>query len=378
MSLLAAGIAVSLPFSDAGNAYVVHAGSRVAKSSGWTWSKGVKLPKRTATTAIVSLSCPSTHLCVASGTERIHGNTGDNGVWWTTDPSAKKPQWHYEQIPSQSSGGQTLKFISGPISCNDAGSNVDCAIASGGNIWQTSHPTKGWGAAPIDTNLLDGVACWVNVQCISSDDEGYILNTAGATVEGSAQPILPPAGVGLGTSLGCAPHRGGVNPFCVEVAGNSHVAYSTDPGGQTWHAGKVPGGGQIDSVSCATNTLCVFSEDASGGEAVVGVSRTPKAGESWIKTIKHFKVPEKIAGFAGSITAVDCNSKRLCIASGGGAKGNFVLLSTSPTASAGSWHSYFIKDGPAAYGGALGVACPSTKLCVVVGQNGDFVVGKHH
>lgn len=374
VSVAVVGLAVSA--AGAAGAYTSHPGAVPAKAASWKWTKGVKLPDVKASSVVSGLSCPSTKLCVATATISTSGAHGNNGVWWTTNPLAKKPKWHYERINAQKNGGQTLYFISGAITCNVAGSHDECAIASGGNIWQTSNPTKGWGGAAIDTYLLEGEACWVNVHCLSSDDQGYILTTEGATVLGSAQPILPPSGSDLGTALGCAPYRSGRNPFCVEVAGNSQIAYSTDPASGTWHAGKVHGAAEIDEVSCATNTLCVFSEDLGGAEPVVGVSSAPKGGESWIKTVKQFAVPESVAGFVGGVTAVDCNRDSLCLASGNGAKGNFVLVSTRPTAKFSSWKSYKLNDGKDSDSGAGGIACPTDKFCLIVSQEGRVVQGR--
>jgi hypothetical protein len=369
LRVTAVALVVAVPLAASGGAYAKARAVLPAKAATWTWSKGVKLPDVESQSVVSGLSCPSTTLCVATATVNTKGH-GNNGVWWTTDPSARKPRWHYERILPQVHGGATLYFISGAISCDVAGTHDECAIASGGNIWQTAHPTKGWGAAAIDTNLLTGEACWVNVHCESGDDQGFILTTEGATVTESAQPI-PSTDFGVSPAISCAPYRSG-SPFCVEVVGDAQVADSTDPSGGKWTAGKVHGAQEIDSVSCATHTLCVFGDGAS---ADIGVSSIPKAGKSWFKTIRQFAIPAKFVGdFVSGIGAVDCNAESLCVVSGFGAKGSFVYLSTRPTASSSSWHYYSIKDGSDT--NAAGVACPTTKLCVVVSQEGQFVVGK--
>jgi len=109
---------------------------------------------------------------------------------------------------------------------------------------------------------------------------------------------------------------------------------------------------------------------------VVGVSSAPKGGESWIKTVKQFAVPESVAGFVGGVTAVDCNRDSLCLASGNGAKGNFVLVSTRPTAKFSSWKSYKLNDGKDSDSGAGGIACPTDKFCLIVSQEGRVVQGR--
>jgi hypothetical protein len=87
-------------------------------------------------------------------------------------------------------------------------------------------------------------------------------------------------------------------------------------------------------------------------------------------------VPESVAGFAGGVTAVDCNPDSLCLASGIGAKGNFVLVSTKPTAKFSSWHAYKLNDGTDSDSGAGGIACPTDKFCLIISQAGRVVQGR--
>jgi hypothetical protein len=68
----------------------------------------------------------------------------------------------------------------------------------------------------------------------------------------------------------------------------------------------------------------------------------------------------------------------LCVFSGHNSSGNFVYVSTKPSASLSAWHESALQDGKASdyLSTAAGISCPSAKECVLVSGGGEIVIGK--
>jgi hypothetical protein len=352
-------------------------------AASWVWSKSHTLPGKAKTNGIGGISCPSVHLCVADAAG-VGG--GASGIYYTTDPAGGASTWHFKSFSEPFAGADG----GDDVSCDVAGAHTDCAMVGwqpvggvwqdsyGGSIFQSGTPTAAnWGAALIDTEQngdLSAVSCWATVQCASLDDAGNVLTTAGASVTSGPTPLWPQdSGFSGIWAINCAP---GVNPnpFCAAVDQSSAhtIAWSTDPAGGTWqvHAVPVPRGDLLWHVACASAGACVVAEnnDLGGGYARIAVSHGDTAAKSWASTFKGFDLFPKDS--SAGVSAVTCESAKLCFAAGTSATGSFVSVSADPAAAA-SWHTYPITGGWLPFS----MSCPTSKLCVVMSGDGDFVVG---
>ena len=360
------------------------AASTVQRAPTWRWSKVVSMPGKEAKYGLGGVSCPSVHLCVSD--VLLTGNAKNKtGIYVTTDPAAGGSKWHFVAFSEAFAGGGT----GDDVSCSPAGVHIDCAMVGyqplpghpqesyGGSIFQTGDPTApNWGAALVDQSAdLGAVSCWANVQCASVDDNANVVTTAGATI--TSQATLWPEDVGYSGiwAISCAPFTAGQrNPFCAAVDQNAAhtIAWSTDPSSGHWVVQPihVPRGFSLWHVACASAGLCVVSEtnDLESGYARIGVSHGDTAGKTWVSSFKQFNLFPK-AKSAG-VTAVTCESAKLCAVAGASSKGGFVSISTNPS-SPSSWHTFMLKKGWA----PNEMSCPTSKLCVLVSGDGGVVVG---
>jgi hypothetical protein len=133
---------------------------------------------------------------------------------------------------------------------------------------------------------------------------------------------------------------------------------STNPGGaaRAWHKLRIPGRPAFDAVACYSRRLCV----AAGGRVDrtrLFVSTNPTgSGDSW----------RAVSSDPGLIDLISCASANLCIAADD--TGHFIS-STHPAAGPRAWTRYALS--PRDEVGALGLACPSSRLCLA-GYNGQL------
>jgi hypothetical protein len=107
---------------------------------------------------------------------------------------------------------------------------------------------------------------------------------------------------------------------------------------------------RIDSVACASPTLCLAG-DAYGN---VLSSTDPIGGAAaWSSSV---------ASAGHSLTGIACPSTSLCV---GADNYGYVATSTNPTGGASAWHVKKIAGTPSKVG-LEGVSCPTTTLCVAL------------
>jgi hypothetical protein len=301
------------------------------------------------------------------------GCSCERGTWWTSHPGGKASSWHYLRL------GKTF----GPtaLDCDRAGTAIDCAVSGiDGLVWQGSHPTKGLGSADVDLYSLIGVSCWVNVQCAELDITGSVVTTAGATVTGGGSAFPADAAqFDGGGNISCAPFKPDHNPFCVTVDSNGDdgVAWTTNPTGGAWQRGRVAGKHDLDAIECPASGVCVALEGANQGTDGIGVSHNPAKGRSFASAWKSFKLPLSDPSAFEELSALTCESTTLCLVGGHNSKvGNLVYVSTHPSIRS-SWHRSLLNDGAKKddFSSATAIACPSTKLCVLISGEGRLVVG---
>ncbi len=124
-----------------------------------------------------------------------------------------------------------------------------------------------------------------------------------------------------------------------------------------WHSTRIDGTVALTGVSCASQSLCVAVDKE--GHALISTNPTAGAGSTWST--------KEIDGTT-ALTGVSCASQSLCVAVD---KEGHALISTNPTAGAGSTWSTKEIDGTTAL---TGVSCASQSLCVAVDENGRALI----
>jgi hypothetical protein len=343
--------------------------------------------------------CSSGTLCLAGGF--------DSSVAVSRNPSAAAPTW--SETPQLGSGAARRAALVS-ISCPDASSCV--TLDGAGNLLSTGKPaggSAGWKSRALNPGLgsADSIGCipggscvaagplshvafgdiratapWkvTNLNLFSIDDNGVeaadslgqvscasrslcmaVDHSDGVGDEGLLEVSKDPAGgswqqVSLGgpdydffTSVSCPSSR-----LCVAGDGQGDRFAVSMNGGRNWGFVRGGPGDGIAAVSCPTRTFCAAVDESGYVLTSTDPSLNRRAWHS--RRIEH-----------GSFTAIACASRSLCVAFG---QRDRVLVSSDPGGGVSSWK-------PAALGSGLtGVACPSSKLCVVTTDAGTVRLGR--
>lgn len=155
--------------------------------------------------------------------------------------------------------------------------------------------------------------------------------------------------------------------LCVGFDDIGHLIMSADPARpRSWRTTAIPGTVAPQSMSCASESLCLAVDYAGSGPATrILISTAPRTGaRSWhAERVGVEKFANKIA----------CPSTTLCVVTEN--NGN-LLTSTDPTGGAGTWQEAHVDGAQSIYGGVAdleGVACPSVSVCVAVDDGGNVL-----
>jgi len=151
--------------------------------------------------------------------------------------------------------------------------------------------------------------------------------------------------------------------LCVAVDNAGQVAWSTAPLSRFWHLAAVDKTNSLTAISCPLTNFCVAVDDA----GYMVWSNTPTGGlRKWARPTK-IDVAQAPGGGAAGLTAIDCPTTRLCVATDGANPGN-VIVSTDPTGGSKAWVPLKI-GGTNGLGGTLAsVSCVATTFCVAAGS----------
>ena len=229
------------------------------------------------------------------------------------------------------------------------------AVDQDGNYLTTSNPTGGYGAwtvAPGAAGAAEGVACPSVNLCVSVGGSSIGTSTDPAAGAGSWTVGQVPGHALPGSGLfdvTCA-----TSALCVAV-GDHSIATTTDPAGGagTWTATTLSGSHDLFGVACPSVSLCVVADAAAGSYLLT--STNPTSGPSaWTTT--------QVPGADGFLDGASCPSVSLCVVEDGSGQ---IATSTNPTGGSGAWTVANID------GGFLSrTACPTTSLCVTGSLDG--------
>jgi hypothetical protein len=178
---------------------------------------------------------------------------------------------------------------------------------------------------------------------------------------------------------------------CVAVGYNAlfHSIWSVGTlSGTAWSwstVGTIPsdasGQGLLSGIACPTATTCIAVGGDKGGPTANGVySMGTFSGGSWSWTAERNAPSDSNGG--GVLYAITCVSTTACVA--GGSDHNWHGVAVSITYSSGVWswgsETMVPRETSGDSGRILALSCPSTTLCVGVGDNtvngaGSFTIG---
>ena len=215
--------------------------------------------------------------------------------------------------------------------------------------WSWSSPAK------IAPSALTGVSCPSVGLCVATDRSGDVVTSRSPTGGASAwtrASIASDGGQLLGVSCPS-------DALCLAVYEFGGLFVSTDPtaGPVAWKATDNGPASYPTEVVCPSTTLCVAQD--SGG---IVTSTTPASADApWTSTPIEGLECGNGKCFAEPVNALACPTDRLCVDVG--ANGD-VVTSTDPIGGAGAWR--WQKVDPNGADPALrDISCPSASLCVV-------------
>jgi hypothetical protein len=333
----------------------VPVGTAVAAGSAWiSWHQEAHFDQR-----LSGIACAGASLCVAGG--------GNGGVAVSTDPTDRHAKWTLVQID----GDNTLSGVACPTA------HWCAAIDHNGTILTSTNPVGGsaaWAAASAPTGL-GTLSCPTATFCAASDVL-YVYVTAAPGAGASSWTTATGGDEGpecgkYGGNTDCSPAGELVScptaDFCSAGDGYGRGDSSTDPlGGQSAWDGSAPDIGEYDTLSCASEALCIAScppgvgfngQNCDGGSydagTIVAWDPLDWQGAS-LPTVRFTSITDQ------PLTGVWCQpGTTLCFAT----DGNGLYAAIHPTGGVSAWQ---IAD---PLGSVTGVACPSPTRCVATSGN---------
>lgn len=351
-----------------------------ATASAATWQPA-QLSGLAAKSYILNVSCPSSSLCVASGTNNMIASstdpTGGSAAW---DPVfvGEGPWPNSNTWPNQEISGLQIQSISCPST------HLCVAVMNKGFVYSTTNPSgpaSAWKSVEIGEpggrNVhLVGVSCPTTTLCVAVAERHVGGGTAGDLSDNYAKVLVSTNPTGDASTwrtfeLTEPFNFGAIScpraDLCVAVGQEGGIAFTTKPQGKAvdWHVVGAPAGpGGMQAIGCVSTVLCVAGNKS--GSLITSTAPTGGLG-GW-----------KAFGGGGSvqITGVSCPSASECVATDDNGS---VLTSTNPTAGSSAWSyvnliRYELPQGgsPQEGNGLFGAACASPTLCAVTGARGQI------
>lgn len=297
-----------------------------------------------------TVDCPSETLCIGVGYRSQEGT-----VVTSADPTGGADTWQPASVG-----------VSGYLTRATCASDAFClAGGSDGEVATTTDPTGG--AAAWTAHAVDGysglyeLSCPSESLCVGADGAGKILSSTRPSSRPDAWRTVRLHGGNNAGFLSCASAT-----FCaaLDPAGNLLTSSRPQGGAGAWHASEAVALPSLTDFDCVSRSFCI-AVDLHGD---IATSTDPRGGAAaW--NVQH---PGDIGqGFEGS--SVSCPSRGLCLVSSTVGLGAFagtaprIDVSTDPTADDPVWTGRtFVKAG----GGAGGISCPATSLCILSGGPG--------
>ncbi len=205
-----------------------------------------------AATTFVTMTCPSSSVCVAV--------TTSGAVWSTTDPSDPSAWSAGPVIPGNAS------LVISSLSCSSASLCVaGGSVGASTQVSVSTSPTTSWSVpATIETNAaqLTALSCDAASRCVAGDNKGNVL--------WSPDPALGPSSWSSPVSTGDATAvidlacTSAVTGFCTGLSADGAVLFGPSvTAANTWSpVSGAPAG--LASITCSDSQLSCVSADAIG------------------------------------------------------------------------------------------------------------------
>lgn len=343
-------------------AVLVLGAATAASASASTWTVS-QLGAGPTNAALYGVACPSASLCVAVG--------GNNTIAASTNPTGGATAWSVGHpggsfeappgLPGPSGesvfGGAQIRGVSCP-------SSELCVAASfQGNFYSSTSPAgdpSAWKFVEQSSTgpnfHMTGISCPSPALCVAVAYAGNILVSTDPTGPSASWPVTKlPQRVDF-RAVSCPSVS-----LCVATGNEGNIVVSTDPTGgpSAWKSVGAPAGeSALDGISCPSPALCV-----TGNAGQILTSTDPAVPGSW---------KAQPAGTGLPVTGLSCPLISACVAVDNNSD---VIVSTDPTGGQEAWsfenvlpYGFTGKDGEFRGNGMFGISCPTTSLCVAVGQ----------
>lgn len=311
--------------------------------------------------SLFGISCPSTVLCVATGSDSLVATstnpTGGRAAWKTFHPGGA------EEGPAEKAEELEKKVVFPGaqirgVSCPTTGFCV--AVSLDGRIFSSTEPTGGssaWKIVPLGGEKephvhMTGVSCPSPALCVAVALGGKIVFSTNPTGDRSAWTVVE-----LSEPLDLHGVSCPSVSLCVGVDNDGKIVSSSNPTGSAtaWGPAVVPAGANgLNGVACPSVSFCVT------GNAGQIITSTNPAASAWSVVTAGTGLP--IKGFScpalTACAAIDNNSD--------------AIVSTNPTGGADAWPftnvipPAFTPDGGP--NGMFAISCPATSLCAAAGM----------
>jgi hypothetical protein len=319
----------------AGHHSLPPSGTGTTQTTGWR----VTALFPASSVGLSALSCPSTSACEAVGETTL--GTGmvlrstNNGTTWTQ-----------QAVPN---GLEPLSSIAcpSPRQCVAVGGIEVAIMLDGGAIWSIrflkAERLTAVSCPSVNMCVVAGVYPSVGPGC--DDGVTYTTTDAGSTWTPMFLKCFAPRGVSCPSVSDCV------------VVGTEFLAHdqygaifrSTDDGAWRLQYSLTDRDTELNSVSCATATLC----EAVGNSERQAIVGTVDGGKRWVS--QH--IPASTG--SASLATVTCWSAGVCSAGGGRA--------FSTVDGGGTWVARHVPSNVVAM---MGISCSSAGTCLAVGDEG--------
>lgn len=319
---------------------------------------------------LFAVSCPSTSLCVAGGSDRL--------IATSTNPAAGSAAWAAvhpdgtEEIPTESPGGGGTYFSGAQVRGISCPSTTLCVGATfDGRIFSSTDPADGSGAWKV-TSLtgakepnfhMTGISCPSPQVCVAVAYGGKVITSTNPTGDVSAWSVSDLAAPVDLRGVSCPSVS-----FCVAVDNAGGIVTSNNPtgGAGAWSLVGAPAGeSSLNGVFCPALTLCV-----TGNAGQIITSTNPGGGLAAWNVVT--------AGTGLPVKGVSCPTTSACAAVDNNAD---AIVSTNPLGGSAAWSSTNVIPAPSTeanplgvQNGMFGISCPATNLCVGVGASENVIV----
>lgn len=337
-------------------------------ASASTWAV-TKLSDDEVPGPLFGIACPSSALCVATGSDSLVATstnpTGGRSTWKVVHPGGAEegPTEKAEEL------GKEVVFPGAQIrgvSCPSTG--ICVAVSLDGRIFSSTAPTGGpsaWKVTALSGEKeprlhMTGISCPSPALCVAVAYGGKVVVSTDPTGDRASWAVTQLAAPYDFRGVSCASPA-----LCVAVGNEGGIVSSTDPAGPAgaWVSAGAPAGGEsgdsLNGVSCPSVSLCVT------GNAGQMLTSTSPATSAWNVVTAGSGLPVK---------GVSCPALTACAAVDNNSD---AIVSANPTGGGGAWS--FTNVIPASSGregipnGMFAISCQTTSLCVAVGQNEQII-----